>query len=406
MIKSLAFAIWVLVIAGRMQMFGQSKTHGTVNVLLANKNGLVLVTDSRLSNERHEPVGYGQKLFVIDDHIVCSIADFYSDTGPTMGGSTSAFTTAPGILKALIEMHREAINGKHEQSIQLVFDDLINIYTFCLTALANLDSVENPNRKPSGAQLTLAGYEEKALRVMQVSLKPVPVQNVWEYIQLDRKDRIVTDGLVKRFAGITDRIDSILSNPTDKSVLNDPILSYLTSEIARNNGRDLTLNDLRQAAVQLKEQTSRRYPNVVGGKTQFVTMEDGHISSQELLTPDTEKLDSIKFAQIYNLEISGSSDHPMDTFQVPPPVNAIGYIFAGIRFAELTERMDGKAYIRSRFEDCVLQYTGSEAILFDAHNIVANTTLEIGKDVLDSDRFLVQFRKDFPSVKVLRVDHF
>src|ERR1035437_9664398 len=46
-------------------------THGTVNVFLANKNGLVVVTDSLLGNGII-PVGFGQKLFQVDDHTICS----------------------------------------------------------------------------------------------------------------------------------------------------------------------------------------------------------------------------------------------------------------------------------------------------------------------------------------------
>ena len=62
---------------------GLESTHGTVNVFLVNKNGLVVVTDSRLSNAAGI-VGNGQKLFRIDDRTICTIAGWYSDPGPVI----------------------------------------------------------------------------------------------------------------------------------------------------------------------------------------------------------------------------------------------------------------------------------------------------------------------------------
>jgi len=70
----------VIVFCGRCSP-GQtlpSSSHGTVNILLANKNGLVAVTDSMLtfSNGSHQPIG--RKLFKIDDRTICTIAGSYT----------------------------------------------------------------------------------------------------------------------------------------------------------------------------------------------------------------------------------------------------------------------------------------------------------------------------------------
>jgi Proteasome subunit len=60
-----------------------TSTHGTINLLLANKNGTVLITDSRISNGNYQRISdHAQKLFQLDDKTVCSIANFYSDPGP------------------------------------------------------------------------------------------------------------------------------------------------------------------------------------------------------------------------------------------------------------------------------------------------------------------------------------
>lgn len=71
-------------------------THGTVNVYLANKNGLVVVTDSKLSGDPRVP--FGQKLFKIDDHTICTIAGWFSDSGPTIGPDMAGNPSNPASL--------------------------------------------------------------------------------------------------------------------------------------------------------------------------------------------------------------------------------------------------------------------------------------------------------------------
>jgi len=63
---------------------GTKTSQGTVNIALANANGIVLLTDSVQSHReadgwhQMQPV---QKLFRLDDKTVCSIAGFASETG-------------------------------------------------------------------------------------------------------------------------------------------------------------------------------------------------------------------------------------------------------------------------------------------------------------------------------------
>jgi hypothetical protein len=79
--------------------------HGTVNVLIGNKNGLVAVTDSRLSSN-NVPVGFGQKLFQIDDHTILTIAGWYSVSGPGTTMATYPFRTAISqIVHSLVAGH-------------------------------------------------------------------------------------------------------------------------------------------------------------------------------------------------------------------------------------------------------------------------------------------------------------
>src|SRR5215469_8291882 len=88
----------------------ESVVHGTVNIALANKNGLVVVTDSMLTagdgKQLDQP---GQKLFKLDDQTVCAIAGFVSAGGPTP--ELSANTSA------LIQEYVRQSRGQPRQSI-------------------------------------------------------------------------------------------------------------------------------------------------------------------------------------------------------------------------------------------------------------------------------------------------
>jgi hypothetical protein len=52
-----------------------AEVHGTINVVLANKNGIVVLTDSMLTAGLNKQLQTpGKKLFRLDDHSVCAIA--------------------------------------------------------------------------------------------------------------------------------------------------------------------------------------------------------------------------------------------------------------------------------------------------------------------------------------------
>jgi hypothetical protein len=388
------------------QKKANTSTHGTVNILLANKNGMVLVTDSRLSNEHQQPVGEGPKLFVLDDHTICSIADFYSDPGPLTNGQMPAYTDAPGILKTLLKKFSIYPN-KPKESVSLKLDDLINIYSFTLSTIANLNSVSDPKKVPSGAQLTIAGYEGKELHVSQATLKPVwSSRNIWEYEELDKKDRVVGDALLTRFAGITKIADAVLADPNEQSVKNDPILSNFTTEIARNKGQDLSVEDLRQTAVQLKVRTSNsdRYRNIVGGKTQSITMSDGHMLSQDLLDNQTDPVGvgGVAVPLVCCLTFDAPVGSDVQIYKPADRGKGLSALFVDVRFRGGQERLDGNAYVRSKFENCKLTYDGTGPVFFDDQNTVINSTLEVGKGVKENDEILFKLKKYSPNLKVVK----
>jgi hypothetical protein len=388
-----------MALVGHAQDTAPSKTHGTVNILFANKNGLALVTDSRLSNAAGAPVGEGPKLFVLDDHTVCAIAGFYTNPGPIINGSAPAYTSVPGIIKTLKQ------NANSHDSASLKLQDLSNIYSFTLAKLANLDLAQNPSQTPSPAELTMASYDNDQLDISQVRLDPVWQYGMWEYKQTGRLDQIVRNGLIQRFAGFTDIAWRIMGNPSNKEVASDPVLSYFFSDLAQHNGTNLTVDDLRRTAVQFEARTSRAHPNLVGGHIQWVTMAHGHITGSDLLPPEQnqERTGSVIGNQISNLVITGAPGSRSDIFEPSASGDVLSSIHVNVLIFRIRQSLDGKAFLRSHFVDCTLEYRGTGPTLFDVHNTVSDCTLEVSAAVREDDDLLVMIRKNFPAMKIVRV---
>jgi len=160
------------------------QTHGTINILLANKNGLVLLTDSRLSNATQQPVDDGQKLFVLDDHTICSIAGFYSDSGPYIGNRYPVATFVPGIVGLFLKEKEPAKSsqGVNVGEVTSKLNRLAAIYKFALERVETLNQINGMTQRPSSVNLTVAGYQGSELLVEGLSLIPSRSGDKWSYL--------------------------------------------------------------------------------------------------------------------------------------------------------------------------------------------------------------------------------
>jgi len=119
---------------------------GTVNILLANKNGLVAITDSKLVMG-NDPAGYAQKLFRIDDHTLCTIAGWYSWSGPLIGGKVfPAYLSIPRVINRVAAHIAELKTFEDKQRF------LVDTVRFNLRVLDQIatDSGLQRNTSPKG----------------------------------------------------------------------------------------------------------------------------------------------------------------------------------------------------------------------------------------------------------------
>jgi hypothetical protein len=388
--------LFVCVYSARAQINYPEQTHGTINILLANKNGLVLLTDSRLSNATQQPAGEGQKLFVLDDHTICSIAGFYSDNGPNIGNRHPVATVVPGIIGVFLKEKNpaESSGGLHLGEVASKLNRLAAIYKFALDRVETLNQINGMTQRPSSVILTIAGYQGSELHVEGLSLIPSLTGDKWSYVQSDPYSEQVKNTLVKRITGVTTVADDIFEQPQKYS--SSAVLSYFAKEIDKNDGQDLTIKDLNQVADQIEFLTSAKFRNVVGGERQIAILRNGHVEPVNVmqLPLDTQLL-AAGIVYMDHADITGNA-----SFLNGLTGNIMSNIIMNSVFRSTTLHLDGGAYSNNSFANCNLTYDDLGPVLFTRNNLVENSTLILGSKVLIDDPFVTQIVKDYPQLIV------
>ena len=251
---------------------GNGVAHGTVNIFLGNENGLVAITDSRLSSG-NRPVGYGQKLFKLDDHTVCAIAGFFSAPGPTFKGNSPnpAGTAIPYVLNGYIRYGWPRESG----SLANRFYSLAKTYVVALNLMEEIQRIAGLPPVDTPSIITIAGYEKGSLWVGQVALTPIVVNGAIQYelpTELPILKQVVGGHLTRETAGIDSLALELLNNPAPHADY-DPIFGiYAKSEAA--NGTPLTLDELKTLANRIERMTADKYRNYVGGEPQVAVLAD------------------------------------------------------------------------------------------------------------------------------------
>jgi len=229
-----AFEFWVLLAAAcsvlraqgspRITRVSPEALHGTVNVFLANRNGLVVATDSRLSH-KGERRGLGKKLFKIDDHSVCAIAGFYSDPGPDVDLRYPITTTVPGIVEDYINLN----SSISTYSIEAKLDGLSQALIVSLEFVENMNIAAGRPPSQSVSQITVAGYDREVLKIAHLDLVPSLEDNNAVYRERNLSVDTVGQDFFWKLAGIEDvgRAMLGLSNPF---IATNPLLRF-TSEL-------------------------------------------------------------------------------------------------------------------------------------------------------------------------------
>lgn len=365
--------------------------HGTVNIVLANPQGIVVVTDSLLSSPNHPP-SKGQKLFRIDDHTICTVAGWYSSAGPTIDGvHYPAFTAVSNIIRWFTAANPSLASLPIDEKIRV----LARVVRFGLETMAAVDKASGGALSEQQSQITLSGFDSGRLKIAQIALVPRPGDWGATYEEQNATVRVVNDALIYAVAGIPAVAAPILEHPNSPRPP-DAILQMYADEMAKDGGKSLTLEEMEQVAKLLEFRTAGRFPDVVGGLPEVAVIKDGK----------AEVVDS-----------------PFDSDHEPAPAPAVmnrftgphfngsggyGMVIAGPeaefvedgRFVNMKQPLDHIFFFRTSFDHCVLYYSGTPNFIFDKSNTVVDSKLVLDSVVAIDSPGVKRIRSDFPDLPI------
>jgi len=271
-----------------------SPTHGTINVLLANKNGAVLITDSKISDSNYKQISdHARKLFKLDDKTVCSIANFYSDSGPVLqqtrpNGFAALFQSVDALVTSFSQgLQNQPQNIRNNLTVEQKADALAQYEGI---ALVMLETEKRASSKYSGLtafqQLIVLGYEADGTLTATkrvISVEPDDPNEpalgpVHSHIQPEKTCHIMDD-----FCSITAGIEFFAQkrlNMPENFAKEKEMSAYLLAHRQHTESK-LTVKDLEAFAYHLKEVSEGAVAAlgkpVIGGDIQEATLVGGKV---------------------------------------------------------------------------------------------------------------------------------
>ena len=376
---------------------------GTINVVFANQNGIVVLTDSMLTETQQNAQGIrtsrqlttpGQKLFRIDDHTVCAFAGFaFADTTPL-----------PEFLNSV-----SAIMGRYEDSLGAMpstsFADklqlLETVFAYYLTGIANIRDVASAG--DYSFELLLAGVDvdgtPKVGRLIlgTVSESAGPASGM--VFQTKTQERQVfsraSEGMIF-INGKSAVAEQILRRPKQWAADDPAVATYVDAVEKR---KPLTIDQMKAFAISLKQLTAE-HDREVGGPNQIAVVANGEVKSVEQPSFPAISLTHFKFRIVTTMEIDNGSSNCLSCKPGRPTgigvvVNGLFAVFYSNRFIHVLQPIDDAYWNHNEFRDCVLIYNGGSKTLFAKANKVIDSDLEIGPGVPKGSPVLKQLLEDF-----------
>jgi hypothetical protein len=306
-------------------VFCQSTTspmpmNGTVNIILANKQGLVAVTDSLLSDDRGARA-IGKKLFQLDASTICTIAGWYSDPGP-LEDDNKYPRPASAVLPDVINLYH--YSDLRRATLEQKMERLSSLFTDTLDVVAQIDKATGSPTNPYPLELTLAGFDAgHLLRIIEVDLVLNQVGTKWQYEQKNYTVIEVTNKLVSVVRGIKDVAQPILDNPKPDH-RSDPILQHYSEAMASDNGESLSLDDMKLIAKRLEALTADKFNRKVGGERQVALLTNGAVLQPIEQPPSYARLDGFShliFRQLSKMQ----AGYDLSGIGVTLPFSYIGH---------------------------------------------------------------------------------
>jgi hypothetical protein len=376
--------------------------HGTINVILANQNGLVAVTDSRLSRG-DVPVGSGHKLFKIDDQTICTIAGSYAQPGAAVEGV--GYVGSAVFSKSAREFASQAAKFANLDLLQkaVLFG---NTLAFTFTAAMNLHDVQTGHRQlAEPIEITMAGYSHGKLSIVQLTLAPQIIEGFTRFVPSEPAEKSVNGtSFLCALGGIKDLASEVLRDP-DRYVGIDPAVKRYADARKTHQLQELSVSDMLSLARALEFQAAFRFPNVIGGSEETAVLEnnrivqfDSNLSAREIdLEPEFLSSAKLGFIIFANNRVTYLDDSPcLPSRRQPGGIIVVNSDLKGCRLS-----LQDAAITNTRLDGVALQYSGGPFAIFE-HNAVINCSLHLGPNVKPNDPFILQMRNEYPDLSISR----
>ena len=261
---------------------GNGVAHGTVNIFLATRTGLLLSLIAALA------AGIGQ-LAMDKSYSNLTIIQFVQlrDFLALRDRLFRAIPQTP--LAQPFGMFSWVYPLGGAAGIRFLanrFYSLAKTYVVALNLMEEIQRIAGLPPVDTPSIITIAGYEKGSLWVGQVALTPIVVNGAIQYelpTELPILKQVVGGHLTRETAGIDSLALELLNNPAPHADY-DPIFGiYAKSEAA--NGTPLTLDELKTLANRIERMTADKYRNYVGGEPQVAVLADEKASLLPHLIP-------------------------------------------------------------------------------------------------------------------------
>jgi 20S proteasome alpha/beta subunit len=370
---------------------GDGVVHGTINIALGNKNGLVVLTDSMVTatdaTGTHQLSNPGQKLFKLDDRTVCSVAGFASAPAGSTRVTVSDLNTS---TSAIIHEYVRQSTPQPRQSIAEKLRALASIFKMHLAMIANVrDAAGNPTPIDTYRfQLIVAGYDiDDKPKIGRIALR---MKNSTGSLISEIEDVSllnVEEELVSQLNGMPNVAAQILLHP--ESEPRDAAIRLYATSLAENGGRSLTLEQMVELAKRLAYYTSKAHSEVGGPNQVAIFKKSETVSINQPNFPEPPR-PLFRFSLIVDSHFSYSSV----VFAKGSPA-----VFVRCSWVGMQHDLDGHYYIGSEFRNSVLMYNGGDVNLGDT-NRVTDSVLVLGPHAILENEVVRHLTAAFSSLRV------
>lgn len=357
--------------------------HGTVNIALGNKNGMVVLTDSMLTREGRQLPTAGQKLFKLDDRTVCAFAGFFSAKAPMPDLNTST--------GAIIREYTRQSTGQPTHTIAAKPRSLAFLLMFHISLISHvLDPAGTDMHGNYALQLIVAGYDvDNKPKIGKVTIG-IPSDGRYFDPEIEYFSVVnVEDKLVYRLNGMPDVAEYLLAHPDSKP--RDVALSAYVKSMNASGGASLTAEQMVSVSRRLALYTSIAHPEVGGPSQLAVFRPDRSVTIEQQSFPVPPR-------PLVNFALIVQSEYTYAPFGIAPGVHGV---FIGCKFKGVKGDLDGHFFVENTFTDSELVYSGEGDINLGNTNHVTNSLLVI-EPLLDlNNKSLGQVESSFPWSRIV-----